>query len=668
MNPFSQSILQAKKRQQRLYMLLVAGFVLIGIVIVLALVIARGTRIIVAPDAALPASVSVEEGIAVAVFGSVYSLTASPEILVTADRYYPHRQVLNPADYGQKLKITLKPLPSRITFTNGLSDKRTVWKINDDNAVVGDSLAQLLSPGDYTLTVRHPHYQQKTIDFSLEAGEELEQHISLPPITGKLVIDTTPAGANVIINDEVVGKTPQEISLDGGFYDVAVSLPEYETSRETVEITCESPTVKRDYRLQPVQATINLDLKPSGGNLSVNGMAHQTTQKLSVEAGKEHRITYRKPGYFSQSETVTVDSERAVSLAFDLAAETGDIEITASPSAAVEVGGKSMGNTPVTLTLQALPQHITLSRPGYRAVNKTITPTSTSTQKITATLVPEAQAKLNEAPRKYEHSAGGEMALFIPDEVFTMGAARDEAGQRANEFLRQIRLSRPFYAGVSEVTNRQFQQFKASHSGAAQLPVTSISWLDAVRFCNWLSEQEELQPVYQLAGNQLTGINDNANGYRLLSEAEWEWLARKAKRREITRFVWGNDTTLPENSANIADESAKARVSTYVPRYNDGYAAVAPVKSFSRESSGLYDMGGNVSEWTHDVYTLTVPDLTQIYPQQLDSSQAASRVIKGASWRSGSLTELRSAYREGLSQPRNDVGFRVGRYLNTGES
>ncbi len=129
MNPFSQSLIQAKKRQQWLYMLLVAGFVMIGILIVLALVISRGTRIMVAPDAALPASISVEQGVAVAVFGSVYSLTASPEIRVTADRYYPHRQVLQPADHGQKLKITLQPLPSRISFSTGLTDGRTVWKI-----------------------------------------------------------------------------------------------------------------------------------------------------------------------------------------------------------------------------------------------------------------------------------------------------------------------------------------------------------------------------------------------------------------------------------------------------------------------------------------------------------------------------------------------------------
>ena len=117
MNPFNQSLLQAKKRQHRLYLILVAVFLLIGLLIVLALMISRGTRIIVAPDAALPASVSVEEGIAVTVLGSVYSLSASPVIRVSADRFYPHRQVIQPQDQGKILNITLTPLPSKVTFT-----------------------------------------------------------------------------------------------------------------------------------------------------------------------------------------------------------------------------------------------------------------------------------------------------------------------------------------------------------------------------------------------------------------------------------------------------------------------------------------------------------------------------------------------------------------------
>ncbi len=667
MNLFNQTIAQAKKRQQRINLLVLGGFVLLVVVIFVALLISRGTRIIVQPDAALPASINVEQGWGMALFGSVYSLTASPTIHVTADRYYPHQQVLQPAEQGQVLTVTLKPLPSRVTFTTDLSDGRTSWRLNDDVIAVADLLEQTLPPAEYTLLVSHPHYQPETIDFSLAAGEQLAQSISFSPLSGKLIIDSTPSGASVSIDDQVAGETPLEWTVAGGFVDVTVSMPEFATSTETIEITQQQTNTERHYRLQAEQASIKLDLQPTGGTLTVNGISVNSTERLSVEAGKNHQITYQKPGYFPQTQTTKLNSKQSATLAFDLVQENGEVSINANPQATVKINGKEIGSTPLNLSLQAVSQQITLSRPGYRAVSQTVTPSSQTAKMVSVTLLPEAQAQLAEAPRAYQTAAGGDMVLFTPNETFTMGAPRDEAGQRANEFLRQVKLSKPFYASVNEVTNREYQQFNNEHTGDANLPVTSVSWLQALQFSNWLSEKENLQPVYLIDDNQFNGVNVNANGYRLLSEAEWEWLARKAKRAETSRFVWGDAATIPKNAVNIADESAKTAVSTYVPRYNDGYAGVAPVKSFARELSGLYDLGGNVSEWTHDAYTLTVPDARQVYPQQLDNSQADIRVIKGANWRSGSLTELRSAYRDGLSQPRDNVGFRIGRYLNRGE-
>lgn len=667
MKPFKQTIARAKKRQQRLNLLMLGGFMLLVVIILTILLISRSTRIIVQPDAALPASINVEQGLGMALFGSVYSLTASPTVRITADRYYPHQQILQPEEQGQVVTITLKPLPSRVFFTTELSDGRTSWQLNDDVVAVADFLEQTLSPNDYTLIVSHPHYQLETIDFSLAAGEQLEQTISLATLIGKLIIESTPSGASVTIDDKMAGETPIEISVNGGFIDVSVFMPEFAPSTETIEITQQTTTAERHYRLQAEQALINLDLRPAGGRLIVNGIVVNATERLSVEARKNHKITYQKPGYFPQTQTANLNSKQSTTLVFDLAEENGDVSINSNPKATVKINGIGLGSTPMNLSLQVMPQQITLSRPGYRTVIQTVTPSSKSAKDVSVTLLPEAQAQLTEAPRNYQTVVGGEIVLFTPNETFTLGAVRGEAGQRANEFLRQVKLTKPFYAGAHEVTNREYQQFKSDHQGDAQLPVTSVSWLQAVRFCNWLSEKENLQPVYLIDGNKLVGINDNANGYRLLSEAEWEWLARKANRAQSNRFVWGDAATIPKTAVNIADESAKTAVRTYVPRYNDGYAGMAPVKSFNRELSGLYDLGGNVSEWVHDAYKLTVPNASQIYRQQLDTSKADIRVIKGANWRSGSLTELRSAYRDGLSQPRDNVGFRIGRYLIRGE-
>ncbi len=78
-------------------------------------------------------------------------------------------------------------------------------------------------------------------------------------------------------------------------------------------------------------------------------------------------------------------------------------------------------------------------------------------------------------------------------------------------------------------------------------------------------------------------------------------------------------------------------------------------------------MGGNVSEWTHDSYSLTVPKQGRTYSQTLDTTLVDEHVVKGANWRSGTLTELRASYRDGASQPRDDIGFRLGRFVYGGQ-
>jgi formylglycine-generating enzyme required for sulfatase activity len=109
-------------------------------------------------------------------------------------------------------------------------------------------------------------------------------------------------------------------------------------------------------------------------------------------------------------------------------------------------------------------------------------------------------------------------------------------------------------------------------------------------------------------------------------------------------------------------------VKFYVPLYNDGYPGIAPVGSFNRESSGLYDMAGNVSEWVHDVYSIMPPSEGTIANNPLGEQRGEAHVVKGANWRSGTITTLRPAFREGLAGGRDDVGFRIGRYLYGGKN
>jgi formylglycine-generating enzyme required for sulfatase activity len=288
-------------------------------------------------------------------------------------------------------------------------------------------------------------------------------------------------------------------------------------------------------------------------------------------------------------------------------------------------------------------------------------------KKISETLIQELTARLSESPKEYVNSVGVVLKLFFPSHL-VMGAPRGEPGQRANEFQRKVILKKPFYAGKHEITNAQYAKFNKSRDSknAPNLPVSNVSWVEAASFCNWLSQKDGLETVYLIKNGKFKGFNGVADGYRLLSEAEWEWLARKASRAKQTIFTWGDKPVVPPLAGNIADESVNGKASFYVPNYSDGYVDLAPVGSFNAEKSGLFDLTGNVSEWVHDSYSLMPPDKTAKEVDPLGPPDGDNHVFKGSNFRSGTRTELRAAFREGGANGRDDLGFRIGRYLYGG--
>ena len=192
-------------------------------------------------------------------------------------------------------------------------------------------------------------------------------------------------------------------------------------------------------------------------------------------------------------------------------------------------------------------------------------------------------------------------------------------------------------------------------------PVNNISWFEAATFCNWLSKKENLEEFYIFKKNKLIDFNSSSNGYRLLTEAEWEWLSRKANKKERTIFSWGDSFEIPENYLNIADESTRGAQRNFVKNYNDGSENVSEIGSYDKEISGLYDLSGNLSEWVHDYYTINFSE--NIVKDPMGSKRGSSHVIKGANFSSGTLTKIRSSYRENGINGNDMIGFRIARYL-----
>ncbi len=671
MSQFNTLLDQAKNRQKRLY--LIAGFAVLGILLLLValFVVSRGTRVEIKPEEAKEhAEIRVTEGFGFCVADTVYSLAGNPVISASAPGFKVAEKTIDPAHLGKVFPLELFELPGRLVIEiEGDEDRllKTAWRINGRDAALSAQLDLELASGPYTVTIDNPFFQAKEIAVEITRGKQTQLQVDLQPVVGVLIISSKPAGAKVFLGEKEAGLTPIELDQIGGLYNLRVVLDNYIDTVEQVSITRTASEVRRNYQLELKKAQVVLDLTPKGGTLLVNGI--QAAEPLVLDATVEHDLTYMKAGYYSKTQTVTLAAGEERQVSFQLMAEMGKVEISSSPPATVLVDTKDHGVSPLSLNLSAVPHTITFKKKGYRSASKTVKPNGARVQKVSVSLLTEYQARLQEAPREYTNQAGSKLKLFLIRDGLTMGAARSEKGQRANEFERHISLTRPFYASLTEITNSQFAKFDSKKAGGtANAPVTSVSWQEAADYCNWLSTKEKLNPFYQITNGKVTGFSTHSDGYRLLSEGEWEWLARKSGKTTQTVFTWGNETVIPPRTTNVADENAKGQVRFYVPNYNDGYGGIAPVGSFNKESSGLYDMAGNVSEWVHDVYSIVPPRADTTENNPLGQQRGQAYVVKGANFRSGTLTSLRPAFREGLTDGRDDVGFRIGRYLHGGDN
>ena len=196
-------------------------------------------------------------------------------------------------------------------------------------------------------------------------------------------------------------------------------------------------------------------------------------------------------------------------------------------------------------------------------------------------------------------------------------------------------------------------------------PVTFVSWIDAINYCNWKSKKENLKCCYKIIGDSVFW-DKSAKGYRLLTEAEWEYVARSGGKNY--KFAWGNDS-LPmingQKAANIKDETFKkanspdAKLKPVWKGYEDGYLYTSPVGSFAPNELGIYDMCGNVYEWCWDWFgdysenPVTNPTGT---------ATGTKRVSKNVGY-ACPIEQIGTTHR-GLAEPNSfgdNMGFRIGR-------
>lgn len=618
-----------------------------------------------------------------------YFLLRPGEYNVTSEKecYHPFAQSFNVTSAkSQQFNFAMEQLPGLLTLDTHQEGHPDVAVEGADVLIDGMSagLTPLkkakLAPGRRIIEIQSSEYQPAKTELAVDGCNKLQtMTVPLVPAWSETTISSIPQGVSVSIDGKDRGSTPVTLKLFAGEYALELQAELFKNFTTKLEIPPNNPQHFGPFELQPADGILNVETVPPGVSVSVDDQfVGMTPLRVSLSAHDSHQILFSKAGYEKTTQELNLGPGKTEKIQLTLEPIKGIINLSITPPDADLFINNKKWKTPGQtnqrqIALLTVPHQVEVRKEGYLSFKKQVTPHDSFPLELIVALERKGQVGKNVA--RTIRAANGYQLNLISPEPFTMGSSRREQGRRSNETLRKIMLKRPFYMGTREVTNQEFRAFANNHDSGYvgsqslngdNMPVVMVTWQQAAEFCNWMSKKDGLPAVYVKQNGTLTTRDPIPSGYRLPTEAEWEYSARKSKSGSFMKYPWGDKFPPPEKFGNFADVSAKSLVGFSLENYNDGYKATAPPGVFGINALGIADLGGNVAEWCHDNYTIYPLKESYTYEDPTGPEEGGHHVVKGSSWKHASISTLRISYRDYSKDKRHDIGFRLCRYVNEG--
>ena len=582
---------------------------------------------------------------------TVYSFFSDFKLNVEAYGYESKTIELNHRDSDKEIILIEKPI-------------NVIFKINEPydefilNNKILSSLENIkLKKGSYSYEITSNNHLTYKSNIEIEKyTDELLVPIILKKIDKSLEISSNPNNARVFLNNAELGITPLTINLDKSNNEIILKKEGYKDKRVQYSVDSNDKSEIR-YLLDEDENIISLRTNPSSASVFVDDEYVGITP-LKFSNSRKGNIKIKKYGYLDKLISFNNQSK---SINISLEKDMAEVQFNSNVTANILLNGNYIGSTPLKIDIQKIKHNISYEASGYRSIKEAFEPLNDKVQ-IYKNLLTDKQASLIDSQNNTTNSIGSKLILMSPGTI-TIGSPKKESRRDINEIQKRVNITKHFFISKNLITQSQFKNFKRS-TNASDLPINNISWIEAAKFCNWLSRKEGLEQFYIIKNNTLLYFNTKSNGYRLPTEAEWEYAAKSNNptQGELI-YAWGQDRQIRKLVGNIADQSTEGILTNFIPDYDDGFTERSPVGSFRSNQNGLNDITGNLSEWVNDFYSIEIVDPSKIYKDYIGPSVGTTHVIKGSNHYSSTPLQLGLSYRTYGNGPNELVGFRVARWI-----